>query len=434
MAAALALATSVQFMVSSHWVLIDPLLMLFTTLALYAASRIVEGGATGFLLPMFYCALVLALWTKGLVGPVLIAAGLLAYAAVRRSTMPIWRMRPVIGIVVLTAATGIFAALVDIESGFGAVREWFWVNHVQRFTSPTDATGHDQPFYYYLTAIPTAVFPWLVPFLVALLPRTWRSSLMTRDSLPRVRKVFLGMIVVGMALVLSASATKRSTYLLPMLPPMFILLAAIASEWWASQSGRIRSIAWTAQLTLVALYAVAPPAFALVYFRSTHLGSVAFMLLVAALTLLAVASARLGNRRRALAIFAVIAVSSVFGVLVIAARLVAPVKDLQPFVASIGAQVPPTQPIYVFGDFDETIRGIVPFATGRNAVLVDTAALATLRPTFVLIHAKNGDHAPVLDPPYELRRDRRFGSERYLALWERVLPDDSSSAPGTQRP
>jgi hypothetical protein len=51
---------------------------------------------------------------------------------------------------------------------------------------------------------------------------------------------------------------------------------------------------------------------------------------------------------------------------------------------------------------------------------VAVAELDAVRPPFVLVHAKNGDDAPVLGSSYELRRDRRFGSERYLALWARV--------------
>ena len=48
LAAATGLATSTQFMISSHWVLIDPLLMLSTTIAAWAAWDLIRGqGGAG---------------------------------------------------------------------------------------------------------------------------------------------------------------------------------------------------------------------------------------------------------------------------------------------------------------------------------------------------------------------------------------------------
>ena len=38
------LATSAQFMWTSHWIVMDSLLMLFTTAALWAAHELVRGG------------------------------------------------------------------------------------------------------------------------------------------------------------------------------------------------------------------------------------------------------------------------------------------------------------------------------------------------------------------------------------------------------
>src|SRR5262249_60548175 len=81
LAAAVGLATSAQFMWTSHWIVMDSLLMLFTTAALWAAHELVLGGASRNVLLAFYAALLAALWTKGPIGPVLGGLGLLAVAA-----------------------------------------------------------------------------------------------------------------------------------------------------------------------------------------------------------------------------------------------------------------------------------------------------------------------------------------------------------------
>src|SRR5262252_4009197 len=62
-AAAIGLATSAQFMITSHWIVMDSLLMLFTTAAFWAAHEAMRGGAMRSALPIFYAAVVAALWT-----------------------------------------------------------------------------------------------------------------------------------------------------------------------------------------------------------------------------------------------------------------------------------------------------------------------------------------------------------------------------------
>jgi len=417
-AAALGLATSTQFMISSHWVLIDPLVMLFTTVALWAANRLVRGEGGRAPLTLFYAPLVLALWTKGLIGPVLVGAGLVAYSAATRSLEPLKRLRPAIGVAVILGSTFAFAALLATESGLGAVREWLWVNQVQRFVHATDETGHAQPVYYYLYTLPIAVFPWWVPFGAVLLPRTWRKEA-DADAGTRDKKVFLGALSLGMAVVLSAASTKRGNYLLPLLPPLFLLLAATASEWWnRTPAGPVQGRIWTSQWLCVALFAAVPVALALAYLRTSSPLAMAFLGVVAAMAAGTAIYARRGHRAIAVRGLGALAVSAVVGVLVVAAQLAAPLKDLSPFVAWVGAQAPADEPIYVLGDFDETIRGIVPFVTGRTAVSIAASDLEALRPHYVLVHAKEGDVlAP--QPPYVLLGVRKLGPTRSMALWER---------------
>jgi 4-amino-4-deoxy-L-arabinose transferase-like glycosyltransferase len=426
LAAAIGLATCEQFAVSSHWILIDPLLMLFTTASLYAAALLVRGAGglgTAF---VFYLALALAFWTKGPVGPVLVGAGLVAYAALERSLVPLRRIHPLVGIAVLVGATILFAALVDEESGARAVREWLWVNQVQRFVHPTDATGHDQPAYYYLTTLPVAVFPWWVPFVAVLRPSTWRPG--TGPDPHRDKKIFLGALTLGMGLVLSASATKRGNYLLPLLPPLFLLLAVTVIDWLRGRAAQsLGGWAWRSQTLFVASFAIAPTALALAYFRNADPAALAFVAAAAASVAAAIAFARRNDHGKALTAIAFCALAAVPGLCVFAARADAAQKDMTPFVSWIGAQIPPSQPLYVLGEFDETIRGIVPFVTGRRAAAIELADLDTTRPLFVLVQGKEGSEGPSPGPRYELVRGERFGAGRYLALWQ-VAPQSLSEA------
>jgi 4-amino-4-deoxy-L-arabinose transferase-like glycosyltransferase len=414
-AAAIGLATSAQFMVTSHWIVMDALLMLFTTAALWAAHEVLRGGAGRNALFVFYAAVVAALWTKGLIGPVLIAAGLLAYAAARRSFAALRSLHPFAGAAFVLLMVGALAAAIAADAGWDAVREWLWINHVRRFTNPA-GTGHDQPLLYYLWTLPAAVFPWWLPFVAVFLPRTWRQRSPSHDA-----KVFFGAVTVGMVLFLSAPATKRGLYLMPVLPPLFLLLAAVAADWWTKTAApRLKSAAWAAQAALVALYAAVPAAAALAYLRVVDARAVAYLIVVTALLGALAAYSLRGAGARALGALAASSLAAVIGLLAAVAPLAAPRKDMSPFVAWVGAQVPAGETLYVLGEIDETLDGIVPFVTGRHAVAIDAADVDARKPSFVLVQGKNGaETASALAAPYRLLDGRELGNDRYLALWSR---------------
>ena len=431
-AAAVGLATSAQFMVTSHWIVMDSLLMVFTTVALWAAHELMRGSASRNALVIFYAAVVAALWTKGLIGPVLIASGLLAYAAARRSFAVLKPLHPFAGAAFVLLMTGALAAAIAADAGVDGVHEWLWVNHVQRFSNPA-GTGHDQPLLYYAWTLPAAVFPWWLPFGALFRPRTWREPTPWHDT-----KVFFAAASVGMVLLLSAPATKRGLYLMPVLPPLFLLLAAVAAEWWTKTAApRLKSAAWLTQAALVALFSAAPAAFALRYLRVVDARAVLYLVIAAALLAALAAYSLRGAGAKALGALAACSFAAVVGLLVAVAPLAAPRKDMSPFIAWVGAQAPAGEPIYVLGEVDETLDGIVPFVTGRRAVAIDAAGVEARKPRFVLVQSKNGAQAAsALAAPYRRLDSRDLGTDRYLALWSRVgdartgedAPERSSSA------
>lgn len=418
--AAFGLATSAQFLVSSHWVLIDPLLMLFVTAACWSGWELIrnQGGLSGAL--VFYVALVLALWTKGLIGPILLGSGFFAYALGKRSVRPVRALYPVIGVAFVLAATGLFAWLVYREAGYDAVKEWFWVNHIERFTTPEE-TGHGRPLYYYLSALPVAVLPWLVPFVDVFRRRRWRD-----DGLPgRELRIYLASMCIGMVLILSASTTKREIYLLPLLPLLALLLAVHAAAWLQREGrGFVRSWPWWIQVALVAVFAAGPVFAVLVHVNRADLFAVGYLIACAMILVALVAFSGLRHRRGALAALGVSTLAGVFGLLVVVVHLVAPEKGMSAFVAWIDKQIPPEQAVYGYGDIDETFYGIVPFVSGRRVVTLSADELDTIAPDFVVIQIKHGRKAvPDLGTRYELLGERYFGPGRYLALWRREESD-----------
>lgn len=422
------LATSAEFVVSAHWVRIDALLMLFCTLAFWAAWERLAGGPRGWLV-VFYGAIVLALWTKGLIGPVLVGAGLLAFAALARDRRALSRLSPALGAAIVAAAVATLALAIYAGGGSRALYAWGWVNHVERFVHP-EATGHAQPWRYYLVALPLAVAPWLVPFADLFRPKSdfWRRG----DGTPRLETFLLG-AVAGPLLVLSLASTKRDVYLLPLMPPLAILMAAgIVHRFERSTGGAWeRASAWI-QAGLLSAFAVAPPIAAMI--EGGRVAPLAALLLavgIAAAVGLVVATARRAPRR-AFGGAAVAAGVALAGVFLLAVPRIERDKDFAPFLASVDALLPPGQPVYAVGS-DETVLGIVPFCTGRRVVPLRAADLARdpvdPAPRFVMLQSKGRERVPPeISTAYERVAGRAFGPDRRLSLWRRA------SDPATEQP
>jgi hypothetical protein len=119
--------------------------------------------------------------------------------------------------------------------------------------------------------------------------------------------------------------------------------------------------------------------------------------------------------------------------LALAVPLVEPQKDMAPFVRWTGEQVPGQGPIYALGA-DETLCGIIPFATGRSVQGLSAAGLNDLAasgraPGWVLEQAGERPNTYGLGTlGYVLAREQRFGPGRTMKLWKR-FPQTEPSPP-----
>ena len=415
--AALLLATSVQFLMSTHWVLIDPLLMLFTTLAAWAGWESLAGtGVPRRWTALLYAALAAALWTKGLIGVVLMFAGLAAYVVVCRAD---WRrLHPIAGCAFLALMVVVLGGAIWLEGGREALWEWAWVNHVQRLVRP-GATGHRQPLFYYAWTLPYAVLPWVVPLLEGLRPSAWRSAA-PGAALQR----YGALLAAAMLLLLSAAATKRETYLLPLLPPLFLWLGLRVAAWyeaWLAPTTTRLGWRWWTQFTLVALYALVPAAAALVYTRRPD--PLALVLIGFGLAMIVVAFATaVGGRRQAAGRAALgCAWVGAAALLLLAPRVIDQTKNMAPFLRWVDHQLPRGEPVYAL-NADETLAGIVPFETGRMLVALDStyAAGDGAPPGWLLMQEVSKGARAAVPAGYVLERRASFGKDRALALWRRV--------------
>lgn len=408
------LGTFAAFVTSAHWVRIDAVLMLFVTIALGAAwERLGRGGGAGSL-ALFYAGLVLALWTKGLIGPVLVGAGLAAYAALGKSLAVLRPVRPVLSAAVLVAAVAALAAAIAGTGGYEALRTWFYVNHVERFVHPV-TTGHKESLFYYAWTLPAAIAPWVVP-LAALFHV--KGPLWRRDRGDAALLRFALAFTVGPLLVLSLASSKRQVYLLPLLPPLALLMAASTLDRIERENGGAwaRAGDWL-QATILGALALAPAVAEIAIARRATVTSA--VLLVLGLAAAGRLAGSLVTRELGRAFWAGAACIGVgfLGVVLLATPRVDAVKDFEPFIRTIDAALPAGEPVPAIGA-DETLLGIVPFFTGRRVVPLDAGAVPDT--AFVLVQSSGDDRDPaVLETAYDRVASREFGPRRRMTLWRR---------------
>lgn len=124
---------------------------------------------------------------------------------------------------------------------------------------------HREGFHYYLYMLPAVTFPWSIG-LPAALRRAWPDGGGSSENPQRRGDVFLLAWVFGVIFFFSIPGAKLSTYLLPAMPPVALLMARYFMTF--SESGAWRKVTRTCALLVPALLI---PAVALLPLYSKYL-------------------------------------------------------------------------------------------------------------------------------------------------------------------
>jgi 4-amino-4-deoxy-L-arabinose transferase-like glycosyltransferase len=177
--------------------------------------------------------LALAVLSKGLIGLVLPAATVVAYALWQRDWGFILRIRPFRGLAILLAITAPWFIAVSLANPEFA-RFFFIHEHFERFL--TKAHGRYQPMWYFIPILLVGMLPWLGTLLQGL-AAGFRSDAGLRFQPRR----FLLLWAVVVFAFFSVSSSKLASYILPIFPALAALIglhltshvAARRIEWHA---------------------------------------------------------------------------------------------------------------------------------------------------------------------------------------------------------
>jgi 4-amino-4-deoxy-L-arabinose transferase-like glycosyltransferase len=353
--ALLALVGSAGFFRYSHRAMVDPVLMLFVTLGIYAyvraawpfpAARDARGDVSQRWLLVVYLAAALAFWVKGFVGIACVGGPIAVDVLVARRWRALLAPAHLVGAPLLVAACAAWPLLLYRQEGDAALQEFMLANGLYRVL-PSAAEGayhggHEHSFWYYFPRIPQQLGAMLA-FVPALGLWLRRGRVPAGWNLPALR--FLAWVFPIGTLLLSFPGTKRSLYLLPFEPSLAVALGAWLSAVRHDDPLRSRVEAGTA-----AFCAWVASGFGL---RSRGEGRAAFRV-----------SGPCDAPLQLVAVGFVVAVACQVAIY----PFMGSDRDLEPLAREVDARV--GRKPFVGFQLEESVRGALAFYTGRFAIPV----------------------------------------------------------------
>lgn len=374
------LATTGEYFRVAHTVIVDSALTFFIACAmsLFIVGYLSDSNRKKLLCYiLLYISCTFAFYTKGFIGIVIPGLGILSFLVADKNIKEIIKMRLWLGILIFLVLTLPWFITLWQQGGKEHLDVFLLHNHLQRFlpgkfsgTISGEASGHHHPFYYYLIEFPVGFLPWsllLVPVFIHAFSRSDKSETPPEKGRLLAKCWFFAGIVF-----LSAASTKRTLYLMPIFAPMALLTSLYVESTLYRLTDKIEKAflwAFTAILAVIGISAV--PVYSSIqgiypWIRGTNLfpSTVLLSLLIVPSSVLAMWFLWSKNFGK----YWVTTIIPIVVGMVFTAVAVAPVVDIHksfvPFCHELMAIVPSSEPLYAYSA-DETLRGAVPFYTGR---------------------------------------------------------------------
>jgi 4-amino-4-deoxy-L-arabinose transferase-like glycosyltransferase len=214
------LGTTLFFVAVGRYVVIDMLLTAALTGALSWLGLILcdEPGRRRPVWPIYACTAVGVL-AKGPVAIVVVAGVAIVAALFERRPALLLRLHPFRGALLIVAMAGPwYAAAYATDPAY--IRTFLWEHNYARYAVP-GALAHQQPWYFYLLALPIVMLPWSI-LLPPALAAAWKNPS------PGVRHAIAWTtVIIGF---FSFSQTKVPTYVLGAFPPLLAMTAAYIDD------------------------------------------------------------------------------------------------------------------------------------------------------------------------------------------------------------
>lgn len=279
---ALVLLTSIFFLILSHIAILDMVLTVFMTTAIYSAflTNFCQEKNKKYYWWYFYVFIGLGFLAKGILALAIPLIIIFLYNLVTNNLKEIFKpinILPGILIFVLIAAPWHYAMYK--QYGFQFIREYFLVHHFARLMG-AEVLGRERPFWYFIPVFLLGFLPWSLSFVNFVYDgckklalrfnetegKVWQKLSAMLDAQTNEQKLLLfgSIYFIVVFLLFSSSGTKLPTYILPVFPAASFLTGYF---WWvADEKGEHEKGISIATNVFSAMFIFAAMAFTVAYF------------------------------------------------------------------------------------------------------------------------------------------------------------------------
>lgn len=246
---ALILLSSFIYLVLSHIAILDMVLTVFVTSAIYCGflTHFCKEQNKKYYWWYFYLFMGLGFLAKGILGLVIPAVVIFAYNLIAKNAKEIFKPINILpGIVIFFVISLPWHINMYHQYGFEFIKQYFLVHHFARFIN-SEAIGRQRPFLYFVPVFLVGFFPWTLIFL-AFICNGFKSifnkfkttqgkitekiaAIFETNTNEQKLLVFSSVYFVIVFLLFSVSSTKLPTYILPVFPAAALLTGYY---WWIS--------------------------------------------------------------------------------------------------------------------------------------------------------------------------------------------------------
>lgn len=399
------ISTAFEYLRVSHWVIVDSALACFIFFAMWFFIKAYLGNEMNkktLFYMLFYVFCTLAFLVKGLVGIAVPAMAVITFFIVHKNIKEITRMHLWAGLLLFFLSIFLWAICLYTYGGVEFLKIFFIENNLLRFFSG-GTSGHHRPFYYYFTEFPSGFMPWSIFIIPSFLYVFSKDSAHDKKGI-----IFLVCWFISGFVLFSCASTKRILYTLPLFAPISIIIAVFIDH--VTESLRIKVIYRVFLWLYGILYLITGALFlpAVLYLKrlpgiSTDKINLFYAAFFSVVVLILAVCAMIMLKKEKIKQFFFLSWGALSLFLLFALIYIAPeidrYKSLKPFAVKVMEYVPAHETIYSYKP-DETIRGFIPFYTGRYIIEIhDRDGLKSLKQKDKTIYMV------IRDKDDELKRD-----------------------------
>lgn len=246
---ALILISSIFFLILSHVAIIDMVLTVFMTSAIYCGflTHFCQKKHKKYFWWYFYLFIGLGFLAKGLLALVLPITVIFIYNFITKTLKDVFKPINLIpGLIIFLAVILPWHLIMYKEYGFEFIKVYFLIHHFGRFVG-SDYIGRERPFLYFVPVFLLGFLPWTFIFLAFIFDGIKKLVIKFKiaegkindkiialfETTTNEQKLILFSTVYFLVIfiVFSAASTKLPTYILPAFPSAALLTGFY---WWVS--------------------------------------------------------------------------------------------------------------------------------------------------------------------------------------------------------